>query len=540
MKRFAKITAGLLAAAILCGCEKIPDASKSEPESSESVSSQTSGGGEFGLKDSFAPNEHTVVNQSFTKKYEAEKGAFNGRAFDENGEELQNPDKGGYVRLQKNQYLTQVAMVTSSQFYRVVISVRSENGAAIKLQLGDNVEGAYTIGKTTSEESGEDDYKLYAVDHLYMSAGMNSLKFIAESGEADIDFVIVENSEAVDDANYKVGSACVSKNASSATTQLMMMFSEYYGKLSFTAQNVSCGSNAEIDAIFGETKRYPAIRVSELSLALKDDDHSKEVMKNDLELAKSWDKDGGICAYTWHWYSPNALRGTEVKLFDAENALGKAEPEEMGMLDDAAMELQLSNELITKDAVSILKDLDTLAETLKTLDDADIPVLFEPIPDGDAGLFWWGKSAESYKTLWKLAFVRLTQYNGLKNLIWVWNNSDFDFYPGDDYVDIIGQSFYEKTNSSFAGRFAAIAENNASERKMLAVTACASLPGVDFMWRDNAMWLWTAPDCGEYILDGAGGGQFHLTEKYTKRAAFRNAYNNKKCVTRDELSELGY
>ncbi len=538
MRRFAKITAALLAAAILCGCEKIPDKSDSEPESLESANSQTESAGS-GLKDSYAPGEHTVVAQSFTKKYEAEKGAFNGRAYDESGKELQNPDKGGYVRLQKNQYLTQVAMVTSSQFYRVVVSVRSESGAALKLQLGDNVEGAYTVSKTVSEESGGNDYKLYAVDHLYMSAGMNSIKFICENGEADIDCVVVENSEAVDEANYKVGSACAAKNASSRATQLMMTLSEYYGKLSFTAQNVSCGSNAEIDAVYGETKRYPAIRVSELSLALKDDEHSKEVMKNDLDLAKAWDKDGGICAYTWHWYSPNALRGTELKLFDAESALEKSDPEEMGMLDDESMELQLENGFITQDGAAILKDLDTLAETLKTLDDADIPILFEPIPDGDAGLFWWGKSAESYKTLWRLTFVRLTQYHGLKNLIWVWNNSDFDYYPGDDQVDIIGQSFYEKTNSSFAGQFAAIAENNASGRKMLAVTACASLPSVDFMWRDNAMWLWTAPDCGEYVLDNEGG-EVKLTEKYTKRAAFRNVYNNEKCVTRDELSALGY
>ena len=94
-------------------------------------------------------------------------------------------------------------------------------------------------------------------------------------------------------------------------------------------------------------------------------------------------------------------------------------------------------------------------------------------------------------------------------------------------------------HSSFAGQFAAIAENNASGRKMLAVTACASLPSVDFMWRDNAMWLWTAPDCGEYVLDNEGG-EVKLTEKYTKRAAFRNVYNNEKCVTRDELSALGY
>lgn len=538
MKRIVKMIALLTAAAMLCGCEKIPDM---EGQSSAVESgSDNSGSAAGGDKDSFAPKERAIVKQSFTKKFEAEKGVFTGKAFDDKDKELKNKNKSGYVKLKTDQYLTQVATVTSSQFYRVVISARSKEGAALKLQIGDSVEGSFTVTAPPAEdaESGEsnNDYQLYAVDHLYMAVGMNTLKITAESGEADIDCIVVEDSDAVGDENYTAAGTCVAANASPRATSLVMMLSQYYGKLTFTAQNVSCGTNAEIDAVYGETKRYPAIRTGELALALKDDEHSKELTEKETELAKAWDKDGGICAYTWHWYSPNALRGTEVKDFDVKNALQNAEPEEMGLLDDATINLHLENSLMTQDAANILKDLDELAAVLKQLDDADIPVLFEPIPDGDAGLFWWGKDADGYKTLWQLAFVRLTQYNGLKNLVWVWNNSDFDYYPGDDYVDIIGQSFYEKTSASFAGRFSAIAENSASGRKMLAVTACASLPSIDNMWRDNAMWLWTAPDSGEYILDSAG----RLTEKYTKRAALRNCYNNEKCVTRDELGELGY
>ena len=46
------------------------------------------------------------------------------------------------------------------------------------------------------------------------------------------------------------------------------------------------------------------------------------------------------------------------------------------------------------------------------------------------------------KTLWRLMFDRLVNYHGLNNLIWVWTTSASDdaatWYPGDDYVDILG------------------------------------------------------------------------------------------------------
>lgn len=535
MQKVLKPISIILAAALLAGCSRIDDDPDASSGSSSAVSSDTSGETSQ-TSDEIPPKEFTITKQSFVKKYEAEKGSFNGTAKDKNGSELQNTDDDGYVSLKIGQHLSQVATVTTSQFYRVVISARSSEGAHIRLQVGDPVEGGYVVPKSDNTESGGDEFRLYEIDNLYMSVGMNTINLTAESGSADIDCIVIESSEPVGGEMYKTGNACVAETASVRTAMLMQTLADNYGSVSFTAQNVSCGTNAEIDAVFKETERYPAIRASELALALKDDEHSAEVIKNDLALAEEWDKKGGICAYTWHWYSPNPIRGTAVKDFDLAPALENKEPGELGMLDKDGIQLQLDAELLTQDAAEILYDLDKLAASLKTLDDANVPILFSPIPDGDTGLFWWGSDAESYKTLWQLAFVRLCKYNGLKNLIFVWNNSDFDFYPGDGYVDIIGQSFYENSNSSFAGRFKALASDSATGRKMLAITACDTLTSIDFMNRDNAMWLWVAPDSGEYTIDRTG----KLSEKYTKKSALKNAYNNAKCITLDELAELGW
>lgn len=534
MKRFKKITAIILAAAMLCGCRKIPDdpnvssVSESTVASSDAETQQTA--------DNVLPKEYVIVKQKFLRRLEAESGSFNGKAKDEHGNELQTANSGGYVELGKEQHLTQVATVTTSQFYRVIISARSITGASIKLQVGDIVEGSYYVPPTEDGDSEANGFGLFAVDGLYMSVGLNTLKLTVENGSADIDCIVIEDSDAVKDDVYRTGDACVSVNASERSVELMRVLSANYGKYTFAAQGVSCGTNAEIDAVYNETKRYPVIRASELAVALRDDIGSAELLNADLALAKQWDADGGVCAYSWHWYSPNSVRGIGFNDFDIRTVLHGIDTSELAIVNDEGLQLQLENGLLSQDAASLLEDLDKLAQTLKPLSDAGIPILFEPIPDGDSRLFWWGSDAETYRSLWTLVFDRLVKYNGIQNLIWVWNNSDFDYYPGDDRVDIIGQSFYERSTSSFAGRFSALATDPRTGRKMIAMTGCDTLPVIDFMVRDNAMWLWTAADSGEYIIDAAG----NYTDAYNKRGALRNLYNNEKCITRDELKDLGY
>lgn len=527
MKRYAKIISIFLAAVLLLGgCQKIADESgTSSSTESSSVTSDTTSAPEEN-KDSFHPQEYSITRHSYTSRLEAERAATDGIARNMAGGLLE-PDEDGYVSLNKDQYFTQVSTLMSSQFYRIILKARSRTGATITLQIGDSAEGSFYIPKDTET----DEFGLYAIDNLYMSIGMNAMKFSVANGTAEVDCVILEDTDRVDSSVYGVGGVCVTPKPSAKTLELLQRLTLKYGDTVFAAQNVSCGSNAELDAVYVETKRFPAIRTSELALATKDDARAVSIMKDELELAQKWSADGGIVSYVWHWYSPNEESSTAPLSFDLISALDGVEPSELALLEKDTMQLQIDNALLPQTAVLLTDDIDELAETIKQFADADIPIIFEPIPDGDAGLFWWGSDAESYKSLWILIFDRLTKYHGLNNIIWVWNNSDFDLYPGDSYVDIIGQSFYEPTTSSFAGRFGAIAGDIRTGRKPIAITACATLPSIENMFRDNAMWLWTAPDCGEYTIDNAG----RLSETYTKKSAFRVFYNNDKVITLDEL-----
>ena len=49
---------------------------------------------------------------------------------------------------------------------------------------------------------------------------------------------------------------------------------------------------------------------------------------------------------------------------------------------------------------------------------------------------------------------------GLNNLIWVWTSEtgDADWYPGDQYVDIVGRDLYGKTAAECVSQYQAIAE----------------------------------------------------------------------------------
>lgn len=532
MKKIAISLTALLLAAALCSCSRIPD--YSEPQFSDSSSDgfeSTSRPSTLPNNGEYQPKEYPVTSRDYSAKLNAEGGVYDIGA-DVSGEDAMPYDGKGFVRLKQGGSLTHIVTASAPQHYRIIIAARSEKGASVTFRCDGKTQGAYYIPPLDKSkfEDGDYTFEYYAVDNVYLNSGSNTLEFISANGETEIDYLFVENSDAVSDSCYGIGTACANPSATPNTIEFMQYLTKNFGRQVLTAQNVTIGTNAEIDAVFKAVERYPAIRVGELAGAVLEDGDNVEETKKDIELAQQWSKDGGIVAYTWHWYSPNALRGTAPRDFSADRALEPINLNEFALLSAEELQTMLENELISAELAAIAKDLDKLAETLKPFAEADIPVIFEPIPDPDSGLFWWGNSANSYKKLWQFAFTRLCTYHRLGNLLWVWNCGSTDFYPGNDYVDIIGQSFYERSDSSFAGRFTALSEMDTA-RKIQTVTACDVIPDIDVMYRDNALWLWAAPAAGEFIVNSSGT----LDETYNKRSALNYFYNHKLTVARDEL-----
>ena len=255
-----------------------------------------------------------------------------------------------------------------------------------------------------------------------------------------------------------------------------------------------------------------------------------------IRLALEWGEKGGLVSYTWHWYSPDTSRAalTAETNFRLTSAISGQDMEQLAVSGAEEVQMLYENGSVSDKMFAMIKDLDKIAEVLRRFDEADIPVIWQPIPDGESELYWWGGNSEEYKVLWEFIFKRLNKLHGLGNLIWVWNGSDAEFYPGNSYCDIIGQGVYEKSNSSFAGRFSALSELPDMQKKPMAITSCDSLPKPEYMFRDNAMWLWFAIGSGSYIVDSEG----NLSEAYTDWQSLYNAYNSKICRTLDELPDF--
>ena len=193
----------------------------------------------------------------------------------------------------------------------------------------------------------------------------------------------------------------------------------------------------------------------------------------------------------------------------------------------------VENGFLSANTISLLNDIDKIADILAKFAEEKQVVLFEPVPNADSGLYWWGDSAEYHQKLYRLIFDRLCRYHKLSNIVWIWSGSSADYYPGARYCDIIGQSVFENSNSTFAARLSSISEN-LGIRKPICATSRDVLPAVDLIRRDNAMWLWNALESGKYVVRENGT----LSTEYNSLSSINNAYNSSLFITRDELPDL--
>ena len=524
MKHYLKkLLPVLLAAALLSGCTEIPV--REQGQTAEAPSTAESGESGFS-REEYAEQEVTkydIDEKDVLLKLNAEGGVFDSTVRTD-GEY----DGSGYIVLDKEQTLVHIAEVQSSQHYRLGIAAYSYSGAAVSVTAAEGNLGVFYIPPV--DTAG---FELYCIDNVYLPEGATLLTFNVMSGSAALDYIVLEDSAPVSSDYYRTSVSVVGKNTGIHTIGTMKFLTDMYGVRMLTAQNVTPGTNAEIDAVFAETGRYPAIRCGDLMYSSRSaDEDNSETAEKEIELALEWGKDGGIISMGWHWYAPDGggfyASDTSFTLADAptERDIAEASIEEIEGMYNSSM--------ISESCYMLIQDIDHMAETLKRFKNELQTVIFQPLPDGDSELYWWSGDAEAYKWLWQLMFTRMNRYHGLNNLIWVWNGSDADYYPGDEYCDIIGQGMYMNTSSSYAGRFAAMAHISPTTMKPVAMTSCDKLPDPSYCKRDNAMWMWIAPASGEYSVHTDGS----YSETYTSWQRLNDIYNSRSCVTRDELPDL--
>lgn len=541
--KFKKLTALLLSAAMLCSCgteiEYPEPVITTEAEDIEKPAEQETmliiPDGEKS-DDKYEPSDYVVAPAEYSEAYQLE---FNTEAYSYT-EGLSGYNGTGFICLGKDDYATVRVTVPSSQHYKIGLRICSTGSktavitnASEKTDEGGNkyLSGGEEWGAVYVDESVIFDH--FYLGSVYLRKGENEISLKVISGIAYIDEITLEAAESVPELAYAISNSCINKQSTDMTKSVKRYLADVYGNKVITGQFCSSGTNTEINAIYMDTGRFSAMRCADLGIFTEYYQGSDKNNEDEIKLAAEWWKNGGLVNYTWYWDAPTEDDPhifTEITGFNIKDAVTDSD---IANLDAESLSTYEQTGKISSECYDIIRDIDAVASKLKLLAAQDVPVLFRPLPEAGNGWYWWGTDSEAYQWLYKLIYRRFTEYHQLNNLIWIWNGESSDFYPGDDYVDIVGMDMYSDYDISGNVRMQDAIRYTIRTRAC-ALTECGRIPNPDYIKRDNAFWLWFALWRGDYIINSDGS----ISYEHVSKEELDYAYNNEIFITLDELPDF--
>ncbi|MBP5578582.1 MAG: glycoside hydrolase [Ruminococcus sp.] len=333
------------------------------------------------------------------------------------------------------------------------------------------------------------------------------------------------------------------------TQSLMAYLAENYGKHIISGQQEIYsggphGLETEFEYLKDTTGHYPAIRGFDYGnfccpLYGSDDGSTDRII--------DWVKNkGGIATASYHINVPKDFASYTIgtKMEWSASTYGASDTDFSP--SKAATEGTKENEYY-------LSTLKTLAKEFNKLEAEGIPVIWRPLHEAEGGggesgsWFWWGREGSAaYKKLWQYTYNTLTNDLNCHNLIWEWNSYNFatskDWYPGDNYVDIIGYDKYSCTDwstgsaryyhndSPFSSTFYGIMEKYDSA-KMISLAENDSFSTPDKLQEEKAGWLYF---CTWYD-GGSDNNNFLSNPTFNTKEDTIAMYQSEYCITLDEL-----
>ena len=270
---------------------------------------------------------------------------------------------------------------------------------------------------------------------------------------------------------------------------------------------IDSNSDFEMDYLLETTGKLPAIR----GLDFIEDDFANVVTRS-----KAWAAKGGIVTICWHCSSK----------FDGGYNDCKADE-----LTDAEWDAMLTDG--TPENVATLAAMDKAGRALLELQTADIPVLWRPFHEFDGDWFWWSKgdkAAEHFKKLWVMMYDHFTNDLHLNNLIWVLGYSfrgdtdNVDYYPGDEYCDIVGGDSYYTALLGAEERLFDAVYGLIGDRKPITLHEVGYIPTVEEL--KEVPWTWFMTWHTTYLTQD------------NKPDELSAVYNSDYVITLDELPPL--
>ncbi len=498
------------------------------------------------LVNSFLVGSISAVTAADDTKYEFENGTLVGATVPAAGSERYCEGASGdqFVFLQEAGETASVTVnVEETGMYSVILNYSAPYGDK---QHGLIVNGTDqgNFGCATTDDGVWSEINIGTVK---LDKGDNTITIKSSWGWTNLDYLRVES--AVRPEISASDTTPCDPNATKETVSLMNYLSSVYGEHIISGQQeiYKYGPHDfeyEFNFIKELTGKSPAIRgfdyLNLVNPLYGSDDGTNERIIN-------WVKNNnGIATASWHIVVPKDFDSYTIgSNVSYENATYKP--------DETTFDTSKILDETSKEYEYFMLCLSDLAKAIKELQDNDVPLIFRPWHEAEGGggetgsWFWWGKSGSAvYKELWKLTYKTLTEDYGLHNVIWEWNSYTFDtsenWYPGDNYVDIIaydkysctdwstGQPVISHNDSAISSTFYTLMEKYNS-KKMIAMAENDSIPTVENLTAEKAGWLYFCP----WYDGGSDDTNFLSNEIFNTKADLTTMYQSDYCITLDEL-----
>lgn len=363
--------------------------------------------------------------------------------------------------------------------------------------------------------------EIYVNTPLLLDEGDHTVFIYGPNGGWNLDSIRIEQVTEKVRETYLSPSKLVTENPSPETQRLYDYLCKMERKGILSGQQMDKGIT-EVRVIENVTGKSPAVLGIDL-IEFSPTRVERGATTRVIGEAKKWWDAGGIITCCWHWNAPMDLidQGPDKYWYSGFYTRATTYNFATALNDENSEEYK-----------TMIRDIDAIAVQLKVLQDYGIPILWRPLHEASGGWFWWGtKGDENYNRLYRLLFDRLQNYHKLNNLIWVWNGQNPQWYPGDEYVDIISYDSYpgKHKHTTVQSDLEKI-QSATSMRKLAAISENGALPDVSKLSESNIPWSWFCTWSGDFAVKNRA-----YSSEYTDQEVFVNYYNDEYMITRDEL-----
>lgn len=426
-------------------------------------------------------------------------------------------------------------------FYNLTIST-AHNSSKNKVQMlfiNDEYQGDFTFNPASSST----DFHEVDLGTIKLKKGDNKITIKGKYYFQSYDYLLITPIDDIEPTSST--EKLIDPNATAETVCLFNYLNSIYGKYTLSGQQEYHEDSAErsreqeFNYIKEKTGKLPAIRGFDLS---KETNPMYKVKDDGLiNRIKEWVLDkGGIATISIDLRVPEDINKYINNTY-SDDPYGNATP------FPAETNFDISN--VFKENTGEKKYIDefikNIADKLKELEEAKIPVILRLMQEseGNGGVngtgawFWYGgQGNENFIKLYRYFVDELKNTYKLHNIIYTTtvyntpNNSEL-WYPGDNYLDIIGYDRYTKTlpNPEYSPATSTFYNliKTYSNKKMFSMAENDSIISSKKMKEEKSQWLYFLTWYGDYLMN----------EEHNTPEQLRETYNAENVITLDELPD---